>query len=944
MSLRYSDLSLRELLLKQVQGESLNCLSDAPPWIQELASAFSDDLGLLALHGRKGLSEQLPQQAVVRVPLCAVDNTLLLLTRNAIRLKRHVGIAVPPGVVMMPMLIVCKTLLGDLLDQQEALASQDPPLSIKQKGGILLVSPDAEMRARYFSMRVGPESVVNTYDACRMRPDGSIAPFNTKHSGLPAELFSVCFFSAHQRQMPKLALIPFKPSVVILDLAHDRWIERRETILEWCLQLRDRKGEPAIVNVLLPFGDSRAREAVDKYEIPIFPLDSTCISELTQAFAPIVDPANESVREAYRSWSFSAFALEKPLERKHSVYYVPDEAASPILDTVDHIYRALEVVNDRQFGRDLRLAAWLVGTLIQLPIPVEWYEQHAYLMGNRQPLKKLISGIGNGLQGSLNAELAPTLQALRGNLDLLYTRLSQSNPKSTAFLHYYGEQVQPLLEAGEEVAIICRNDVVARALWPWMQSEGISAEYQEKLRILAFKKVDGRELFDHLLSTGSWPARYRWQLGGRLARTVDLLLYRGEETIIEQQLRPFYGPRAGAYFNRKRLSVLESLGAISKEAEAQGRGSILSEEGTLLMDTTQSESREGNQDEIRKSRKDREPEIFELDQSEPTMTSLFDVKATNWVSVPVDTSGETEGTSSAEARVLTLTEMPAWYEDLDVSETEPEEALPTDGPTEPCLLLKVKQRASSTQADEPRYLYVEKEGTTECYIPSQEDEGVDTLDNDDLESGFILIRTDQEDRRGLFERIVELADAQPTMKYLKVWRQHWLEAIDGLAQKNSGGRARRGTYLELQKKLVKAGVKVTTATVRSWVLGQTIGPGSLESTKAVGALSQHPMVEQYPEQIDAAFKQIRSIHQVLGRRISSSLKRVGRVTQRLSDPAKRERVHKKEVQLDPALSVPIDDLIDMLEFWEIIDVSDGPWQVPVSKVNVMMSSPFYGGE
>jgi hypothetical protein len=141
--------------------------------------------------------------------------------------------------------------------------------------------------------------------------------------------------------------------------------------------------------------------------------------------------------------------------------------------------------------------------------------------------------------------------------------------------------------------------------------------------------------------------------------------------------------------------------------------------------------------------------------------------------------------------------------------------------------------------------------------------------------------------------------------------------------------------------LAKVGVKVTPLTVRNWVLGQTIGPYSLDSIKAIGVLSQHPMVMQYPTQIDAAFKQIRVIHQAVGRRISKVLQRVGSATQA---QGRQSRAANREVQLDPALSVPIDDLMDMLEFWEVMEVINGPWQVPAGRVNVVLRSPLHGSE
>ncbi|HYT41369.1 MAG TPA: hypothetical protein VEP90_03390, partial [Methylomirabilota bacterium] len=335
----------------------------------------------------------MPGQIPVGVPLCGADNLILLLVRKAIQARQHLGIAVPPGTVMMPMLMVCKTLLGDLLYQQENLGNPDRLLSIKERGGILVVSPDAEMRARYFSMRVGQESVDTSYPACRMRPDGSIVAVSSKQSSAKMSQFSVCFFLAHQKQMPNFHDIAFKPAVVILDLTHDHWIERMPEIIKWCIELQDTQGEKTTLITLLPYGDKLSKDALNSHGISIFPLDNIEIFDVVEGFAPIAIPKDDFMREVYSAWSFNAYAVEKPLDRKHTVYYVPEETAANVHETIGYIYQTLDAINEKDVLRDIRLAGWLVGTLMQLPIPIQWYEQHAYLMGNRQTLKKLISSI-----------------------------------------------------------------------------------------------------------------------------------------------------------------------------------------------------------------------------------------------------------------------------------------------------------------------------------------------------------------------------------------------------------------------------------------------------------------------------------------------------------------------------------------------------------------------
>jgi hypothetical protein len=924
--------SVREMLLRSLTGKSLEERPDAAEWIKDIAAAFRSDLGILALHGISGLAEQLPGQSPIRIPLCGADDLILLLTHNAVKARQHLGIAVPPGPIMMPMLIVCKTLLGDLLEQQGMLGNANPESSIKKLGGILLVSPDAEMRARYFSMRVGPESVVTSYSACRMRPDGTVAAVSTNDATLKQS--SVCFFLAHQRQMPDPLRIAFKPAVTILDLTHDQWIDRMPELIDWCTHLQNKRGEQTTLIVLLPFGDRLSRDALAKHSITIFPLDSKGALELVDGFMPIAAPQDKFAREAYNAWSFSAYALENPQQRSHSIYQIPDNNSADVLEIAKHIYQALDAVNEKYSHRDLRLSGWLVGTLLQLPIPVQWYEQHAYLMGNRQTLKKLISSIGSNVGGTLHLDLAPVLQSLRGQLEILYSRLSNANPKSEAFLQYYHEHLQPYFVADKSIALLVRNDVVSRALWPWLLSEGISSEHQRNLRVLTYKQVDGREMFDHMIATGPWPSRYRWQIGGRLGRTIDFLLYHGEEVVLEQQMSIFYSTRSQISYEKMRFSLLKRFDDIHviPQTYKQTAGQL----GLDLVTINDKNQIEGHAQQTMLAYED-------LDESDPTLKSLFDLVLLDGAS-PIP-SAPLRPISSEEP---TKAQFLSWRDDsfLDSGEQpeldEIDSHFPVSGPKESCILLKIRMASVSRTAKTVRYLHLSSEGATECYISGQGDGNLKRVPNDEIEPGYILIRTDQEDRQTLFDRIVQLSEAQPTMKYLGVWREYWLEAIHSLIQQHASGRAKRGVYLQLQRQLATIGVRVTEVTIRDWVLGDRIGPGSLDSIKAVGTLSQHPMLQQYPQQVDKAFRQIRIIHQMLGRRISSTLQKLGKVAQQ-GKSVTTAKAAKRDIQLDPALSVPIDDLLDMLQFWEVIAVDQGPWSVPLGKVGVIVPNALYGG-
>lgn len=930
MSLRHVQ-SFQEELLKRVRDDSLTCLPDAPTWLTEINDACRSDLGILALHGPSGLVEQIDPRdssTTVRIPPGAADHLTLLLTHQAIATKQHLAIATPPGAIMMPMLVVCKTLLGDLLEKQEA---PDLPNSIKARGGVLLVSPDIEMRVRYFGMRVGSEPVVDAYPACRMRPDGSIAPI----SALPASSgFSVCFFLAQQKQLPTAETAAFKPAVVVLDLTHDRWIDRLPELVSWCLSLRDQRGTPAQLLALLPFGDHLTTAALREHHIPIFPLDSVAIREIASGFSPPVEPQKPAEREAFRSWSYSPFVIDDPLDRHHALWYIPDDASEDLLRTLGHIYRALDGVGGQRSHRDLRLAGWLAGTLMQLPIPVEWYEQHAFLMGNRQTLRKLISSIGARTDGGLSADLAPTLQTVRGHLDLLYTRLSVANPKSEIYLQHLQKQILPTLDDSGPVALLARNDVFARALSPWLLSQGLPINTLENLHIVSYKQFTGRDRFDRIVATGPWPGRYRWQLGGFLGRTIDFLLYPGEDLRLQRQMGTFYGSRARSYFAHTRASLLGSYSKIT--VPRQSYSPEAQEESVLPVAP-------------RPQRIDGDPDTPFLDEASGDAESDALELASIFERIALDSAAFTHvasAPSTLDSPEVPLAASTLWTIDRDDNDTdfldldELGESVLAGTLTERCLLLTLQRTGEDVTASAEQFLYLALDGSTECYVPGTGGDILSRVANDEIMPGYILIRTDRDDRASLFDRIVELADAQPTMKYLKVWRGYWLDAVETLIQQHDTGRARRGSYLGIQRQLAKLNVKVTTQTIRGWLLGERIGPGTVGAVQAIGQLTQHPMLLQHSPQVEQAFRQIRTIHQVLGMRISNALQRAGKLAQKPSTKV-ASKSSKLAVNLDRALTIPLDDLLDLLQYWEVVAVDPGTFNVPVTHLGVILNRASY---
>jgi hypothetical protein len=167
-------------------------------------------------------------------------------------------------------------------------------------------------------------------------------------------------------------------------------------------------------------------------------------------------------------------------------------------------------------------------------------------------------------------------------------------------------------------------------------------------------------------------------------------------------------------------------------------------------------------------------------------------------------------------------------------------------------------------------------------------------------------------RGSLFDQMVRLAEGQPEMDYLASFRKVWREAIQSIALRNrSSGET---NYTKIFESLREAGAPIASEqTVRLWINGQVIGPEAVTSIQAVGKLSGSQSLMNQAKKFDRAFRQIRSIHQGLGRRLSTAIRRSFR-------HLKFRETKNSVAKLDDHLGVPLDELLESVDLLEVLSV------------------------
>jgi hypothetical protein len=222
----------------------------------------------------------------------------------------------------------------------------------------------------------------------------------------------------------------------------------------------------------------------------------------------------------------------------------------------------------------------------------------------------------------------------------------------------------------------------------------------------------------------------------------------------------------------------------------------------------------------------------------------------------------------------------------------------------------------------------------ECVRPNAPDEIVKILPVR-LVAGDVLPRVDDRGRTTLFETIISLVDEQPSMRSAAQMRRQWQAAIKYVNERYRKRFSPYSTQIEyrtLLEDLWKHGATVSTEqAVRGWLEGTTIGPDSIGSIQAIGKLSMMDPIVTGAKEFDKAFRKFRSLHQGIGRRLAAAVRSSFR---KFADAS----TDQQPTNLDPSLAVPIAELLDSMDFAEVISLSKVPEMLSPSQVGRFFKS------
>lgn len=659
------------------------------------------------------------------------------------------------------------------------------------------------------------------------------------------------------------------PALIILDLRYARWTRRAENLALWSTKIGRESGIVALYTI----GDYDTSASLSAKGFLDIPFDTFAIGACVQRSSSI--HRNSSVDCALTdSLSISS--------RKHEIIEV-------LCDTnLEKTYsQTAKLLYEQQASDnpDFNRARWILAILAQLPVPLSWYEFTARDLG-RSSLKRMIETLG--YKGRHHKGAGPLVQTIRMQLESLYRVLETTNPRPEALKRLVQNVAQQ--HSHGQIVLVVRDRVTEQAVESWLAVHACpNAPFLRRLEVRGcpvYSDIATRH-YEIAIVNGPFPRRYRWIAGAALASDVRFLAYPHEVDIIEKQLLTIYGSAA----LESRLRTRES--SFAKMFDGHLPPSSFSPSSTDSLSL------------IRPPRRD-------------TSSSAV-VKGSPGLSGLADALQAARAAAETETRAEFAWEFdPGEQMDIEDVETSQESSAPNG--LVKCIRLHVRSRRRGSGR-----LYFPVDALLDCVRPS-DGEGLLRLEIDKIRTGDVLVNlSDGIARETVFDQFVRLAEGQPEMDYLSDFRKAWREAIQKVSAKF---RAPSGfDYAAILLALKSSGATIESEqAVRFWVHDQVIGPEAIASIQAVGKLSGSNTLMNQAKHFDRAFRKIRGLHQGIGRKLSGAIRESFR-------DVHFGNAHKATEKLDDRLGIPLDELLDTLDFAEVMSVASTSEEISRGEVN-----------
>jgi hypothetical protein len=659
---------------------------------------------------------------------------------------------------------------------------------------------------------VYPDLRVGTVDLQEQHPGGRLDRLGRViplKAGQRGSPQGVCFFLPWGTLPNRLAT---SPCLAILDLRYGSLDS--EKVLEWQTGTLSDAG----IAALYTLGDSETRNLLMRANFLDLPLDEVAMD----GCSPLGQP-RALVSGVSQSWSLAG--VDWLWQRQHTIVPVPgaqvEEAFTRLNSVLDQFHE--------EDTSDIRRARWAFAVLKSLPVTLDYYEEAAAISG-RWNLWRSIERVGS-LDRFSRDSMAMVNQTLRLLLQQAYSLLRSSNPRAPILQ-------RTLLRSLPDIPrlVVARDPVSAVAIRKWLAFTPDLAELGSQLEVVTPADLGKRVSTDQGLALLCGPVarRHEWILRAPLGREVTWLAYDFEVDHIYRQLNGLFSPEAAAIAARSREATMAELVPYFTPKDARADPAP----PTPLI----------------------EPPFRPAAERPPKPV----LHRGGLAGLGGALAAAEKARAEAEATAV-LAEKAGQPEEGQV-DSEPDEMAEAGG----VGTVGFRVRYSDGRTGEVTF----KERQLLDVVPRTGREELLSVSAADIRVGDLLLLTNTGHHASIFQRIADLADSQPETAHLSRYRAAWGDVVSVVANRFTTDGADQPDYEALLLVLKPLGATITSAAaVRSWLRGQVIGPETLESIRAMGRLAGNHTVESEAEGFNRAFRTIRGIHQGIGRRLATEMRR-----------------------------------------------------------------------
>ncbi len=782
-----------------------------------------------------------------------LDRVSLLLIRQAYAQRQALVLCYPVPVCNLPTLAAAQLLLYDFV--------QNYPGSLS----VLLISPRIELRQHYLNLMIGQEPLACVLPLARIRADGDpeVIPVPdriTRKEPRPPRLYHL------SRRHLLNAPWPRGIGVIIVDHTDGSFYEAATHIHEQAARRDISTIIHLSTNPFAPF-----LEELKTASVPIWVWDhhglAADFGEQIAAAARVTDhPFGVSVRH------FQNIAAGI---RHHILvcrYLVLEKAARCVWDDLSTVQRTFSGRSGLGIRRAIRAAYGTFYTMLQMLVPLPVYEEEAHHLWGIRPISRRIADL-EAFRPLLRDE-APDLAEIYWPslvLDLKDMReaLADGNPKYDALV----QQIHEHVNQKKSLTVVCPNQAIRRMLQLCLRarenlhlSDLTGQNGDQSIRLVTYKELSTLASTDVLLFPGQFSYGRRQYALMAAAPEIRYLAYEDEADRIEQQVAAIHQTLAEMASAENRERAWTALAPFSSDGRLPGTTYRVTAPAIEFI----------RSDGKRISRR--------------TVTTAGVPDLSLWTPFSTPEYDLVRG--------------------QDALSSDSEEALrPSEfaAPSRQNILVPALRIEFADG-----FCYAEPDSPMTVCLPAMEK--TDDRRADGLRPEDVVIFVDGDQRRQLYEAILERIEHHPAMGATYILVHYWQQAV------REGFFRSRMTYEEFLQKLRLRGSRMqTTQGIRCWVTGEVLGPNDGEDIRRVGEIFNDGALIQEWKNIDRSLRRIRGLHISLARKLNRIIVQAG---------LKGQYPDASEECIDPELKLYVDDFRDSVTLHRVVTISQDTILVP----------------